>query len=329
MKLALFERKVAEWAHNHAEELGLLRKVVTAEYIWNPGGFVNQSYKITDGKRWRHIKLARKENVPALKQWMQVNSLLMSDFKAPTLICEIKEELVPGYPYGLVFEYFEGKPLSGNDQVTESVLHKLQQLHSSSKMKEHLTRMEPITYADAFTKEYITRFQADLSIIESEKDLLSFVDEETLHFFHQEVDDLQERVCEDEAFRGLASDVVHNDMNWHNVLVDDAGGYRIIDWDDLTSSGDAAMDYSVFLWPFYQTAGWDFWREKVEGLAGEEILDRMHYYFKAKLLDEVIDVLADYIEAEELPEIKNFTQEKAMMTHLEALTKYKALYNGK
>ena len=44
-------------------------------------------------------------------------------------------------------------------------------------------------------------------------------------------------------------------------------------------------------------------------------MERLELYFRAKLLDDVIDVLADYVEAEQLPEVKAHTQERAKETH--------------
>lgn len=53
----------------------------------------------------------------------------------------------------------------------------------------------------------------------------------------------------------------------------------------------------------------------------------MALYFRAKLLDEVIDVLADYIEAEEFPEVKQQTQIRAREIHQRAIQEYRKLYN--
>jgi len=115
-------------------------------------------------------------------------------------------------------------------------------------------------------------------------------------------------------------------MNWENVLVDNNNNCWIIDWDDLTVSGDAAMDYSVLLWPKYEDQDWSFWSELVLTLAGSELCERLQYYFRAKLLDDVIDVLADYIEAEEIPELKEITQKRAKEIHLRAFSEYKKQY---
>ncbi|MFB6366060.1 hypothetical protein ACFCP7_18665 [Paenibacillus elgii] len=52
----------------------------------------------------------------------------------------------------------------------------------------------------------------------------------------------------------------------------------------------------------------------------------MEVYFRAKLLDDVIDVLADYIEAENVPEVKQRTQQQAKEIHLRAYPEYLKRY---
>lgn len=71
------------------------------------------------------------------------------------------------------------------------------------------------------------------------------------------------------------------------------------------------MDYSVFLWPLYGSKDWPYWEERLMDLEGSERFERMEIYFRTKLLDDVIDVLADYIEAENVPEVKQRTQQRA------------------
>lgn len=48
----------------------------------------------------------------------------------------------------------------------------------------------------------------------------------------------------------------------------------------------------------------------------------MEFYFRAKLLKHVIDVLADYIEAENIPTVKEVTQRRAREIHLRAYPEY-------
>ncbi|UJF35522.1 hypothetical protein [Paenibacillus hexagrammi] len=96
--------------------------------------------------------------------------------------------------------------------------------------------------------------------------------------------------------------------------------------DDLSGQGDAAMDYSVLLWPLRHDSSWPIWREKVLDGAGTAVVERLELFFRAKLLDNVIDVLADFVEAEQVPEHREEAQRKAKAVHLHSYPQYLAKY---
>ncbi|WP_341277986.1 hypothetical protein [Paenibacillus sp. FSL H8-0537] len=52
----------------------------------------------------------------------------------------------------------------------------------------------------------------------------------------------------------------------------------------------------------------------------------MELYFRAKLLDDVIDVLADYVEAEKVPEHREEAQRTTRAMHLHSYPQYLAKY---
>lgn len=330
MELLQDENKVKEWAEANSESIGLNRSKIEAKYIWNPGGFVNQSYRITDGQTFRHLKLSQEQKAVGLKQWVKISEHLTYNYKAPRLIREITQEITSGYSYGLVFDFIEGKPLSSISDplpVVEKVLRSLHQLHADKGIRMAVvSEDEDYNYAAAFTDEYINRFEEDLQIIRAEKHLLDFVTADTLDWFDTEVEALRIMVSQHPSFQRKASDIVHNDVNWQNILVNDNNEFWIIDWDDLTVFGDAAMDYSVLLWPLYKSKDWTYCRDLVIDLAGLAILERIEFYFRAKLLDDVIDVLADYVEAEQVPELKEMAQKRAKEIHLRAYPEYLSLY---
>lgn len=330
MELLQDENKVKEWAEANSESIGLNRSKIEAKYIWNPGGFVNQSYRITDGQTFRHLKLSQEQKAAGLKQWVKISEHLTYNYKAPRLIREITQEITSGYSYGLVFDFIEGKPLSSISDplpVVEKVLRSLHQLHADKGIRMAVvSEDEDYNYAAAFTDEYINRFEEDLQIIRAEKHLLDFVTADTLDWFDTEVEALRIMVSQHPSFQRKASDIVHNDVNWQNILVNDNNEFWIIDWDDLTVFGDAAMDYSVLLWPLYKSKDWTYCRDLVIDLAGLAILERIEFYFRAKLLDDVIDVLADYVEAEQVLELKEMAQKRAKEIHLRAYPEYLSLY---
>lgn len=169
----------------------------------------------------------------------------------------------------------------------------------------------------------------NLEMIRFGRHLLDFVEDHTLDWFDEEIESLRQTVSEMECFQNPATDIVHNDLNWQNILVSDESHFWIIDWDDLSVTGDAAMDYSVFLWPLYGTKEWLAYKEQLIRLAGEETFERMEVYFRAKLLDDVIDVLADYVEAESIPDMKEAAQKRAKEIHLRAYPEYIRRYGSR
>lgn len=329
MDIKAAQDQVAKWGMEHSNELALKGTEIEASYIWNPGGFVNQSYRITDGETVRHVKFAQEQKVPHLKQWSLIDEYLRDKYLAPLLVYEVNQEVLPKFPYGLVFEFIEGKPLSSVADpipVVSKVLRTLSQLHQDKEIQKVIASDKTQSYAEAFIEEYVHRFEEDLIIIESEKHLLDFVSDETLEWFHTEVISLRQLANNKTCFEKPAMDVVHNDLNWQNILVKDSDEFWIIDWDDLKVNGDAAMDYSVLLYPLYHTEAWPMLRDQVIALAGEEVYERMDLYFRAKLLDDVIDILADYVESENVPAVREMTQKRAKEIHLHAYSEYKRLY---
>lgn len=312
--------RLKQWAHKAG--LGLHTEKIIIRYIWNPGGFVNQSYQISDGKKRMHVKFAKENHMDRLKQWARLHDYLRENYHAPKLLLEIHKTVIPGRPYGLVFDFFEGKAWDGG-AGTDEILSKVSQLHGDSKLKKELEAGEQ-TCADAMTETYIRRLREDLHIINSHRASLPFVKKNTFDWFHEVTDDLEKEIQQSIHFQRPAEDVVHNDLSQQNILVNEKE-FCIIDWDDLTL-GDAAADYASLLWPWFDTDEWPMWEEKVRVLAGDAVVKRMELYFKAKLLDDIIDVLADYVEAEKFPEVKEQTQQRAKATHLMALEIYKARY---
>ncbi|MCK9861173.1 aminoglycoside phosphotransferase family protein [Paenibacillus sp. ATY16] len=333
MNVQLAERKIAEWATANAAALGMCPERIQASYIYNPGGFGNLSIRLTDGFSRLHVKLAPPYKRARLQQWAGVSDYLALQYSAPKLIHEINEEVVPGYPYGLVFENIEGAvPLAeihSANEIRSAVMKIIAKLHLDEELRELLPVEATRSYAEAFEEEYLQRFTEDLDGIRESRELLKdFVSDETLTWFGEEIEKLRRIIRQTPAFQEAAVDAVHNDLNGNNVLVRGDGSFRIIDWDDLTGQGDAAMDYSVLLWPLADDPSWPNWREKVLAAAGDAVVERLELYFRAKLLDDVIDVLADYVEAEQVPEYRDEAQRNSKAIHLSSYLKYLAKYEA-
>jgi hypothetical protein len=112
MDLQLAEKHVTAWAKEYSYAIGLKGSKIEAKYIWNPGGFVNQSFLLSDGETFWHVKFAQERKAPCLKQWAMISEHLTDNHNAPRLVQEVTQEISPGFCYGLVFEYVKGKPLS-------------------------------------------------------------------------------------------------------------------------------------------------------------------------------------------------------------------------
>jgi len=331
MEIQLAEQLMTKWASANAEAIGIYPDKIQASYIYNPGGFGNLSLRLTDGRKVLHVKLAPPSKAERLQQWARVSEYLAEHYTAPRLVHEIDQEIVPGYLYGLIFEYIENAtPLAeaqNPEDALTGVMETVAKLHRDDGLRSMLPKVATRTYAEAFEEEYISRFSEDLEgICESRELLREFVSDETISWFGEEIERLRETVRQSPAFLLPADDVVHNDLNGNNVLISGYDGFRIIDWDDLSGQGDAAMDYSVLLWPLTNDPSWPIWRDKVLAVAGAAVVERLELYFRAKLLDDVIDVLADYVEAEQVPEHREETQSKARAIHLKSYPEYLAKY---
>lgn len=266
MDVRLAERSIAEWAAAGAHDLGLKPNQIQASFLYHPGGFGNISIRLTDSRTSFHVKLAPPDKAWRLQQWANVSDYLAEHYTAPRLVQVIDQEIVPGYPYGLVFEYIENAvPLSKvrhPENVLMGVLETIAKLHRDDSLREMLPMAKPRTYAEAFEDEYISRFVEDLEEIRESHDLIrDFVSDETICWFEKEIERLRVIVRQTPAFQFPARDVVHNDLNGNNILTYGSSGFRIIDWDDLSGQGDAIMDYSVLLWPLAKERSWPKWRE--------------------------------------------------------------------
>lgn len=330
-----FEKTVAAWGIRHSRTLGLEAGRIEARSIWNPGGFVNLSFLLTDGNRRFHVKLAPADRADGLRRWVAAGDLLAREYAAPRIVDTISQEMIPGYPFGLVTEYVDGRPMADApdaERIVPEVMRTISRLHRDRRIaglvgrRAGADRPRGRTYAEAFMDMYISRFEEDLETVLEGRALLGFVAREAFEWFRGEIERLREAAERSPLFAGQARDVAHQDLNWHNVLTDGSGGFWIIDWDDLTADGDAAADYSVFLWPLRHTPSWPALRETAAALAGGETAERMRLYERANLFDEVIDSLADYVEAERAPDFREAAQSRARAVHERAYPLYRQWY---
>lgn len=310
----------------HAGKYGLDRAAIEARYILNWGGFVNASFQITDGKQSYHLKLADEEwSLDRLARWQQFNFPLSQQYHAPRMLDWIK---LPRLPFeGPLFEFIPGQKadLIRQPEVLQGVLSLLAKLHNDQKLAAELEVIEGEvpTCGNYFMDVYIDRFDGDLLVVAP--NLPPFVSLETLSWMMGETRELEALARELPVFQYPAQSPTHSDLNNNNVLVTPAGEWYIIDWDDL-SLGDPALDYNIFLGPLWRSG--QLSQDEVIQLLPEDMALRERFLVcqRALLLDEVIDSLADWVEAEITPEHLARVRTEKERIHRAALELYQSRY---
>ena len=81
------ESRIVQWFQDHVHDVYLNAANVRTDYILNWGGFVNQSFKVTDGVNSYHLKLSNdKDNKACLRKWYDLHELLEERYHAPELL---------------------------------------------------------------------------------------------------------------------------------------------------------------------------------------------------------------------------------------------------
>jgi hypothetical protein len=92
---------------DEAGRFGLGAGSLTARRVLNWGGFVSHSYRVGDGRRSVHVKLATATDRRGMRRWLAVHNRLEGDYHAPPVLGWV--DLI-GAPFGgLVFEHLEGE----------------------------------------------------------------------------------------------------------------------------------------------------------------------------------------------------------------------------
>ncbi len=320
-------RRVTAYFRKHAGRYGLNPETVEARYILNWGGFVNASFFIQDGEKRYYLKLAEDEDQQAdLQRWEAFHQRLTRQYHAPRLLDWIE---IPRTPFaGLLFAYIPGKPADFTAQpaVLQGLLDLLPALHSDPVLSTALASLQAgalPTCADYFLDVYIDRFDADLlGIIPN---LPPFVDLPTFDWMMSETRHLEGLARDLPIFQHPAASPTHGDLWPSNILVTPAGDWSIIDWDDL-ALGDPALEYSILLGPQWRSGALTLPAAQALLPPDPDFRDRFAICLRALLLDEVIDSLADWIEAEFLPARREELRAAKEQVHRAALEQYREVY---
>lgn len=319
------QRRVQEYVSRHAPEIGLDAGRLAVSYVLNPGGFVNQSFRITDGSRDLHLKLSTTaEGQQALKRWFALRQVLEQHYHAPPALGWM---LIPDSgAEGILFTRFVGGPPALTHGVLGDILPVLRRLNGDSTLAERLWAGAEVTPSAAYLTGLHDRFIEDLSGIREQPP--DFVSAALLDWMAGEVSSLEATVAGHDAFAQPLNTPVHGDVWLNNILATPAGQWYLLDWDDM-HIGDPVMDLATLTGPSATDLSPLKLRAEVErGLNAEERF-RLDLLGRATLLDWIIDPLADYIDAEAAPAHLPAVRQETGRVHKAALELYRDLYQDR
>jgi hypothetical protein len=312
--------EVRDFFARRAAEFGLHPDALDARPVLSRGGFVNHSFRVSDGRRALHVKLATSpESRAELERWYGLRHVL-ERHRAPPVLAHV----AIGAASGLVFPVLPGARPPLSDHVLRAVLDCLRGLWSDRSLASRLPRESGVTAATCYLEIYHDRFTEDLREIEAEAP--PFLAPRDLERMRAEVVRLREVVESDPAFDRVVTTPVHGDLWLDNIVWADGEAWHIVDWDDLRI-GDPAMDVAMLTGPGPRDLAPLKGLAVVEKELDPDIVDRLPLLGRASLLDWVIDPLADWIEAGTvaLESLAVVRREKERI-HVEALELYRAVY---
>ncbi|MBS2003760.1 MAG: aminoglycoside phosphotransferase family protein [Cyanobacteria bacterium SZAS LIN-5] len=310
-----------------ANRLELNRDTIELNYVLNWGGFVNASFTATDGRKTFHIKVSQsQESDESLRRWCNVHRPLEQKYHAPKILLNM--QLHETDREVIVFEQIRGEPPKALTRtLSDKILSVLQRLHSDSGLAREIDggRRSERSYADCYKATFHDRFTEDLAIIES--NLPPFVDRKCFDWMQFQAEHLLQSVESSTAFQNTTRHLAHGDLWLNNILVDGEENFWILDWDDLAVS-DPALDLVMLLGPSVEDIQpFEITKQKVPSYPIDECMEeRLELYAPARLLDWVIDPLADYIEAESAPAVADEVRRKNQHFHALARTAYESRY---
>jgi aminoglycoside phosphotransferase (APT) family kinase protein len=286
----------------------------------NWGGFTNAHFVISAGTRRYHLKLADDAASAAeLRRWQRLADRLEGQYRAPKIVDWIA---LPGTPHaGLLFEQISGTAPSLVEQpaFVDDVVALLRRLHGDSSLAKVLAdeglASDP---RGSVLGHYVETLETDLRECGDRypvsADLLGWMEREVA---------VVRRLIENATVFDQAPGVpIHGDLWQQNLLVTKDQNWFVLDWDGL-SLGDAALDHAVLLLPHVQAG-----RDLTRWTAGldPDFATRFDLCVRAGRLDEVVDPLADWVEAEVSPQHMDEVRARKMEIHLRALAQYRAAY---
>jgi hypothetical protein len=326
MDLDRFQSLVTAHLAERAPELGLDPARLDVRYVLNWGGFVNRSFRVTDGRATLHLKLAHEAPyLDGVRRFWELRPRMSDRYHAPEPVAWVD---VPGTEYaGVLSRWIDGAvPASIGGRLAEEVVATTRLLHGDRELaaRLHAAGDRATPCADVYRQAYDRRFVADLEMVRGERP--PFVAAETVDWMRGEAEAIDAAVAASPAFREPADAPTHGDLWLNNLLVTPAGDWFVLDWDGL-ALGDPALDWGMLFGPSRSDLRTVMDRRLPPGITSDPAVDeRLAVYARASLLDWIIDPLADWIDAGEAPEhIAEVRPEKERI-HRAALEMYRQRY---
>jgi aminoglycoside phosphotransferase (APT) family kinase protein len=307
-----------------ASALGFNAVRLTIDPILNWGGFVNRSFRLSDGHSTAVLKLASTpEARHDLERWRSFASVLTRQYHAPRMLAWIDVESIDSA--GPVFEWVQGSTPERLDSVPLDALRAvLDNLHSDAHLAAALAGLgDPVESCEhAYRRCYHRRFIADLEFIAATPP--PFVTAAALEWMHAEVAFLEREISASEAFAEPASRPAHSDL-WLNNLIVGPTSWYILDWDGLTL-GDAAMDWAMLFGPTRLQIRPSRSAADHAVSLGAGARERLRWYGRASALDWIIDPLSDWVQSWNEPFHGEPIRIANERVHREAMVSYNARF---
>ena len=303
----------------NADRYGLDADVLRIERALGSGG--RRSFKVHDGDHAVHVKLWPMERKGVWEKWLAVRELLESRYRAPRIIDHVDLPFVA--MGGLVFEHIEGVPPAGGSR-TGALVDISRRLHADQELTPQIGLLRgAATVGQYFERTYIRRWDIDIGIIRDAA--MPSVSDDLLGWMERETRRLEQAVRNVVAFDVPAQWPTHGDLYEGNTLITHAGDWYVLDWDDI-ALGDPVADYIQVLWHSARHDPAFDWHSFAVQATDDGFGDRMRFYARATLLDEVIDGLADYVEFDSTDPLLARVREEKYKAFEEGLPLYRERY---
>lgn len=311
-----WQSEVQAYFRDHGAEHGLDAATLEVRYVLNWGGFVNHSFVVRDRSQRLHLKLADQHKAQdALVRWCKLDGLLRVH-RAPPVLAQLEI----GNATALLFPHRPGTSPVLTAELLRELLPALRRLWSDGALRERLHPSAPPTARQGYLDTYHDRFVQDLYAITAAPP--PFVTSGVLDCLHAEVATLESRVAAAPSFEEAVSTPVHGDLWLNNILWVGPAEWSLLDWDDV-HIGDPAMDLATLLGPSARDLEPLKLQAGVAPYLTASQRDRLPLLGRASLLDWVIDPLADWIEADDVPAVRDEVRAEKQRVHAAAWTLYR------